>query len=111
MEYFVIGESEIVTGFALVGVKGLAAFTRQDALEAFNKMTGQSASIDAPTSQERPKVLILSEAVSDMIQDEVMDWQMKGKAPLIVEVPGLNGHLPGRKTLTDSIKEAVGVSV
>ena len=111
MDYYVIGEREIVLGFMLVGVKGAVAHNRQEALDAFNKMTGQASAISSPVSAERPKVLILTEDVSDMLDREVLDWQKSGRAPLIVEVPGLQGHLPGRKTLTDSIREAVGIQV
>jgi V/A-type H+-transporting ATPase subunit F len=46
-----------------------------------------------------------------MLDKEVLDWQIGGKVPLIVEIPGLQGHLAGRKTLTDSIREAVGIRV
>lgn len=111
MEYFVIGESELVTGFALVGVKGQAALNKQEALDAFKKMTGQSSSVSSLTAQNRPKVLIVTEDVADMLQEEILAWQMKGTAPLIVEIPGLQGHLAGRKTLTDAIREAVGIQV
>jgi hypothetical protein len=31
--------------------------------------------------------------------------------PLIVEVPGLNGPLPGRRSLPDIIREALGIRV
>ena len=111
MEYFVIGEAELVTGFALVGVKGQVALNRQTALDFFKKMTGQSSSVSEVTSENRPKVLIVTEDVADMIQDEILKWQMLGTAPLIVEIPGLQGHLTGRKTLTDSIREAIGIQV
>jgi len=111
VEYFVIGDAELVTGFALVGVKGQVALNRQTALESFNLMTGQSSSVSAVTSENRPKVLIVTEAVADMIQYEILKWQMAGKAPLIVEIPGLQGHLAGRKTLSDSIREAIGIQV
>ena len=46
-----------------------------------------------------------------MLSPEVRDWQMKGSSPLIVEIPGLGGHIEGRKTLTDAIREAVGIQV
>ena len=95
----------------LAGVKGQEVSNREEALEAFNKMTGQSSSPDAPSAEDRPKVLILTEDVSDMLSKEVNDFQMKGKSPLIVEVPGLGGHIANRKTLTDSIREAVGIQV
>ncbi len=111
MEYFVIGEREIVLGFMLVGVKGKTVSNRQDALESFLEMTGQSKKMSALSTSARPKVLILTEDVSDMLSEEVKVWQMTGKAPLIVEIPGLNGHIEGRKTLSDAIREAVGIQV
>ncbi len=111
MEYFVIGERELVLGFMLIGVKGSAVANRQEALDSFLEMTGQSSMLGKLSASDRPKVLILTEDVSDMLSDEVAAWQMKGDAPLIVEIPGLQGHIPGRKTLTESIREAVGIQV
>ena len=35
MEYFVIGERELILGFMLAGVKGKAVSNRQEALDAF----------------------------------------------------------------------------
>ena len=95
----------------LVGVGGEVVNNRGDALEAFKLMTGQSSKVAGPALKDRPKVLILTEDVSSMLEKEVLDWQKGGKAPLIVEIPGLQGHLQGRKTLTDSIREAVGIQV
>lgn len=110
MEYFVIGEREIVLGFKLSGVDGTAVNNRDEALEAFGRITGTSTEHSVAVDQI-PKILILTEDVSDMLSKEVLDWQMKGRAPLIVEIPGLAGHIPGRKSLTDSIREAVGIQV
>lgn len=111
MEYFVIGERELVLAFKLVGVNGQAVSNRSDALDAFNLATGQGAGVRSSVEQDRPKVLVLTEDVADMLSDEVLKWQMKGSAPLIVEIPGLGGHIKGRKTLTDAIREAVGINV
>ncbi|MGN0730104.1 V-type ATP synthase subunit F [Treponema sp.] len=109
MEYFVIGERELILGFMLAGVKGKSVSNRQEALDAFNKATGQNSSVGSVG--DIPKVLILTEDVADMLSSEIQSWQMGGKAPLIVEIPGLQGHIQGRKTLTDSIREAVGIQV
>lgn len=111
MEYFVIGEREIVLGFMLVGVPGSAVSNREEALEVFLDVTGQSRSLNRISAASRPKVLILTEDVSDMISHEVEAHQMTGKAPLVVEIPGLGGHIEGRKTLTEAIREAVGIQV
>lgn len=107
MKYFVIGEREIVLAFRLVGVMGSVAETREKVLDAFNSATGQG---DVP-AEEVPRVLILTENAASLIEDEELSWQKKGCYPLIVEVPGLDGHIKGRKTLTQAIGEAIGVSV
>jgi V/A-type H+-transporting ATPase subunit F len=111
MNYYVLGERELVLGFKLAGVSGSAVTNRQEALDSFLKMTGQSSQVNELTEKDRPKVLILTEDVSDMLSKEVQDWQLKAKSPLIVEIPGLLGHLKGHKTFTDSLREAVGISV
>jgi len=111
MEYFVIGERELVLGFMLVGVKGSAVSNRQEALDFFLRVTGQDNSVSRMPAEDRPKVLILTEDVADMLSEEIKSWQMKGNAPLIVEIPGLQGHIEGRKTLSDAIREAIGIQV
>lgn len=112
VEYFVIGERELVLAFALVGVNGCVAVNRDEALESFNRVTGQSGnSVSSAVVGGRPKILILTEEITEMLENEVLEWQMNGSYPLIVEIPGLQGHLEGKKTLTDSIREAIGIHV
>jgi V/A-type H+-transporting ATPase subunit F len=41
----------------------------------------------------------------------MIDWQMSGRYPLLVEIPGMLGKLPGKKTLVDAIREAIGIQV
>ncbi len=104
MDFFVIGDDEVVIGFGFVGVEGAVARTREEALAAFRKATSGGAG-------ETVKILILTEQVADLIPDEVMEWQMNGSYPLIVDVPGIGGRMPDRKSLMDSIREAVGLHV
>ncbi len=110
MEYFVIGERELVIAFNLVGVQGVVAQNREEALAAFNRITGRGGVQGVPSS-ERPKVLVLTEAVSALLEEEVLSWQRGAQYPLIVEVPGIHGRLEGKKSLSDAIREAVGISV
>lgn len=111
MEYYIIGERELVLAFGLVGVKGTYASNRSLALDAFNKITGKGGLVSSPVSSDIPKVLILTEDVSVMLEEEISEWQLEGKFPLIVEIPGLQGKISGKKSLTDSIREAVGIHV
>lgn len=110
MEYFVIAERELILGFKLVGIDGCVALNRNEALSAFNRVTGHGGAESVPVD-ERPKIVILTEDISAMIEKEVLDWQKTSRYPLIVEIPGIHGHIEGKKTLTEAIREAVGVSV
>ena len=110
MEFFVIGQREIVLAFKMTGVDGAVADTREQVLDAFNRVTGKGGVASVPTD-EIPMVLILTEEAAALIEEEQIEWQKTGRFPLIVEVPGINGHMKGRKTLTDAIREAVGVNV
>jgi V/A-type H+-transporting ATPase subunit F len=110
MEYFTIAQRELVLAFKLVGVDGQAALNRKEALDAFYRVTGHGGVNSMPVA-ERPKILILSEDVSDMLEKEVLEWQKTAQFPLIVEIPPVNGHLEGKKSLTQSIREAMGISI
>ena len=110
MKFFIIGEREIVLAFKLTGVDGVIAETRAEVLDAFHRVTGKGGPSNLP-SGEIPRVLILTEHAASQIEDEEIAWQKTGNFPLIVEIPGLNGHVKGRKMLSDAIKQAVGVEV
>jgi len=106
MTYSIIAERELVVAFSLIGVKGFIATSREEALLHFNSLTSGT-----PSSMLDVKILIISEQISEYLHDEVTQWQLKGEYPLIVEIPCLQGKMEGKKTLQDSIREAVGVHV
>jgi vacuolar-type H+-ATPase subunit F/Vma7 len=101
VEFFVIGDEEVVLGFRFAGADGTAVYNRAGALEAFHRAT----------TAGDVKILILTEQASAMIEAEVTAWQFGGAYPLVVEVPGIEGHLENRRSLVDAIREAVGVHV
>lgn len=112
MKYFFIGERELVLAFNLVGVAGQEVSNKEEALTIFKQITNNSSQSSMETKvNECPVVLIISEEVSTWIFQEVNEWQMKCQYPLIVEVPSLHGKLQNKKTLTDIIREAVGIHV
>lgn len=102
MDFFVIGPSEIVIGFSLAGVAGKACATREEVLSAFESVTGDPKGC---------KVLVLSEEAASLIPDEALEWQLSGAYPLIVEIPAFAGGAVEKKSLVDSIREAIGIHI
>jgi V/A-type H+-transporting ATPase subunit F len=114
VEYFFIGDAELVTAFRFVGVEGQPVYNADDARLLFRKTTqgyDETAGTVLPGSTINCRVLILTEEVVDWLESEVTSWQLGGKYPLIVEIPGTMGKLEGRKTLVDSIREAIGIHI
>jgi vacuolar-type H+-ATPase subunit F/Vma7 len=101
VSFHCIGGEELVIGFRFIGVPGTVVHTAAEAHSAF----------EAVTKKGEAQILILTEQASALISQEVMDWQLSGAYPLIVEIPDVEGHLEGRTSLIDSIREAVGLHV
>ena len=117
MDYFFIGDSELVTAFRFIGIEGLAVRDTAEAVAVFRRITEgwvDSAGVVLPGSlsgAEGCRVLILSEEVAGWLDELLVQWQISGRYPLVVEIPGMMGRIPGRKTLVDSIREAIGIHV
>lgn len=111
-DFFVVAEEEIVLAFRMVGVDGRAASGREEALDAFRLATGRGADPSGrPYEGMGVKVLILTEEVADVLEAEALEWQLAGAFPLIVEIPSQGRPRPGRKSLVDLVREAVGVGI
>jgi len=120
MDYFFLGDPELVTAFRFVGIDGIPVRNAVDAKHAFNRITeayNETAGTVLPleisgiSGRELYRILIVTEEVADWLGDTLIKWQLSDRYPLIVEVPGFMGRLPGRKTLVDSIREAIGIHV
>jgi len=113
MDYFFLGEAELVTAFRFIGIAGQPIHNAELARNAFQRLTqsyDETAKAVLP-GIETCRVLIITEEVADWLGDALVRWQLSDRYPLIVELPGLVGRLSNRKTLSESIREAIGVNV
>lgn len=114
-----------MTAFNFVGVRGRAVSGSDEAREVFKRVTSgwhegagtvlpgapADADVDIPADIGECRVLILTEEVADSLGQELADWQLSGRYPLVVEIPGLMGRVSGRKSLVDAIRDAIGIRI
>jgi len=98
--YYVIGDEDAVLGFRTAGIPGVVVKDRQEALEALKV-----------AQEKKAGVVIITEEAADRVRAEVDEIRFGEALPLIVEIPGMNGPLPGRRSLPDVIREALGIRV
>lgn len=82
MHAFVIGDDDMVTGFRLVGAKGVAVYSLDEAWHALSKAI---ESVDVT-------VIIISEELSTKMRDKIDKLRVTRIAPLIVEIPAKLGR-------------------
>ena len=80
---FVIGDSDMITGFKLVGVEGVEATSANEARQALNKVL---------TRTDVGIIIISEELFTDLsIREEVDKIRQERVTPLIVALPGSKG--------------------
>ena len=99
MKFHCIADEDTVRGFRLAGIEGVSVDTAAEAEQAVRR------------AAENPDIgiLILTDLVAAEIRPLVDDIRVNRSRPLITEIPGPDGPLPGRKTLRQLVQEAVGI--
>jgi vacuolar-type H+-ATPase subunit F/Vma7 len=99
---FVIGDSDMITGFRLVGIEGTEASTIDEARQAFHDSL----------SRNDIGVIIISEAFfSDTsLREEVDKVRQERVTPLIVEIPGSKGMVD-KMQLSEMISKILGIKI
>ncbi len=102
MKFFCIGDEDTVAGFRLAGIAARVAATPEQTQAAV-------AEAAVPTrlrsSSSSPKNL------QTAIRPQIEAIRLERERPLIVEIPGPEGPLPGRKSLREFVQEAVGMRI
>jgi vacuolar-type H+-ATPase subunit F/Vma7 len=99
MSFHIIGDEDTVLGFAFAGAPGTAVASPDEARAAFANVCKQTA----------VQILIVTEAVSKMIDEQLVEHRAAAVPPYVVEVADVWGTKVEHKTLEEMIQEAVGV--
>ena len=97
--YHIIGDKDTVLGYRFADVSGDVVEDAEQAKTAFENALNDSGIT----------VLLVTEAVEDMIPDMVMKHRMASIPPYLAVVQDIWGPRGGRKSLQELINDAVGV--
>jgi V/A-type H+/Na+-transporting ATPase subunit F len=85
----------------LAGVEGRVVTDAEQAAEALREVARASD----------VGVVIIVDAIAAEVREQVDAIRLESERPLLVEIPGPTGPLPGRKTLRQLVQEAVGIRI
>jgi V/A-type H+-transporting ATPase subunit F len=101
MKYSIIGDEDTVLGFGVVGVSGRVATNAAEARRAF----------EATLEDKETCIVIMTEAVADMIRTIVDKYLFTESFPLIVEIPDRQGPRPDRPGIREMVNAAIGIKI
>jgi len=99
VKFCCIADEDTVRGFCLAGITGQTVTTPQQA----------AAAVEQAVARSDCGIIILTDTVAAGIRAQVDAIRLERDRPLIVEIPGPDGPLPGRKSLRQLVQEAVGM--
>ncbi len=99
MTPYVLGEPEVVLGFALIGISGFAPANREDAVR------------ELMAASERPEavLLLVTEAVAAWVGAEILDAILKGT--IVQVIPGVRPPRERREDSQALLLSALGVKL
>ena len=102
MKSFLISDNhDTLVGMRLAGIDGIVLHKREEVLDSLKKV------VDNPEIG----IIILTEKIVDLAQDEIMNYKIKYKKPLIIEIPDRHGTTRGSDVITNYVRESVGIRI
>jgi len=101
MNLYCIADEDTVRGFRLAGLDGEAVETPEQTVSAVLRAA----------ARDDVGILIVTDVAAAEARTEIDVIRLENRRPLIVEIPGPEGPMPGRKTLRQFVSEAVGFRI
>ncbi len=101
MRVLMVGSAPAVWGFALTGVQGEVVETA----EALNR------ALDRGLAAPDVGIILVTQDVAELARARIDALTARSEIPLIVEIPGPEGPLPGRPSITEALRRSIGVKV
>ncbi len=101
MKLIVIGNQDTVWGFALAGVGGQIVTTLQQMNQA----------LDAALADPQVGIVLITEEAAALARQRVDHLVVRSATPLFVEIPGPSGPRPDRPSLSELVRQTIGVRI
>ncbi len=102
MRFYLISDNiDTQVGLRLAGIDGVVVHTAAEVKEA----------IDRAVSMPDVAVILITATLLQLCPDMIYDLKLKMKHPLIVEIPDRHGNGRTKDSITEYVREAIGVKI
>ena len=102
MKFFLISDSlDVCTGFKLAGIEGVVIKTKEEMMDNINKCL----------QDENVGIVLITESLAKLEHDKIYDLKLKYSRPLIVEIPNPGKPFELTNSITQYIRDAIGIKI
>ena len=101
MDIAVLGSEEVVAALGLAGLPGRPVADKA----GLHRVLGDSAWIG------NVRIPVLEDRVAGFDRQEVDRLKLDASGPLVVEIPGITGPSPDRRSPLDLVRQALGINL
>jgi V/A-type H+-transporting ATPase subunit F len=102
MKFFLLSDNtDTQMGMRLVGIEGVVIHTRDEVLEALEKVV----------DDEEIAIVLITTKLVELCPNVISELKLKQKRPLIVEISDRHGSANVDETLDRYVSEAIGVDL
>lgn len=102
MKSFLISDNkDTLVAMQLGGISGIILHEREEVLSQISECL----------NDEEIGILVLTEKIFDLVEEEVMELKLKRRTPLIVEIPDRFGSQRDENYILKSISESIGIKI
>ena len=99
MKLMVIGHTDAVRGFALVGVQGRVAATAEEV----------NAALDEALRDAGIGIILITDAAAALVRERVNRLAARTAIPLVMQIPGPGGPQADQQNLSEMIRRTTGI--
>ncbi|KPU46249.1 V-type ATP synthase subunit F [Oxobacter pfennigii] len=99
--YLLSDNIDTQVGMRLVGIKGSIIHGREEVLKELNRVL----------NEKDIGIILITEKLSALINDEIKKIKLNTRTPLIVEIPDRHGTKRAKDSITRHVKESIGLKI
>ena len=102
MRCFLISDNiDTQMGMRLAGIDGVVVHEREEVLSA----------LDTAVNDHTVAIVLMTKKLTDLCSDEIMDFKLNRRSPLIVEIPDRHGDSGISDAISGYVSEAIGLKL
>ncbi|MBB6630146.1 V-type ATP synthase subunit F [Clostridium algidicarnis] len=102
MKSFLISDNvDTIVGMKMAGIDGIVLNSKQEILDKITELK----------NDKEIGIIIITEKIGLLIQDEVNKLKVSKEGPLLAEIPDRHGSIKGNDAIVKYIKESIGLKI